>query len=148
MYKHVLIATDGSELAQKGVDHGLALAKVLGATASIVVVSELFTGPVLADGADIGLMTTAAELRHELERSAEALLKSVGEQAERMGVPCETVHVLGVVPAEGILDTAAKRSCDLIVMASHGRRGIVRLVLGSQTAEVLAGATTPVLIVR
>ena len=93
MYKHVLIATDGSELAQKGVDHGLALAKVLGATASIVVVSELFTGPVLADGADIGLMTTAAELRHELERSAEALLKSVGEQAERMGVPCETVHV-------------------------------------------------------
>jgi nucleotide-binding universal stress UspA family protein len=148
MYKQILIATDGSDLAQKGVDHGFALAKLLNATTCVVVVSELFTGITLEGEPKLGLFTGSADLKAAAEAAAKRILDRVRDTAKRAGVQCETVHVRDKFPADGILEAAEKRGCDLIVMASHGRRGIERLLLGSQANEVVTRAKVPVLIVR
>jgi nucleotide-binding universal stress UspA family protein len=79
---------------------------------------------------------------------AQKILAGISETARAMGVACETVHVLDRHPADGIVQTADSKNCDLIVMASHGRRGIDRLLLGSQTLKVLAHTKRPVLVVR
>lgn len=148
MYKHLLIATDGTELAQKGVDHGLSLARDLGARVTIVVVSELFSGISVAGHAEFGLLSSTAEFEKASEVAANRILSAAGDQAKNAGVPCELRHVTDMAPADGILDVAEKEECTLIVMASHGRRGIGRLLLGSQAADVVIHAKVPVLIVR
>lgn len=148
MYRHILIATDGTELAQTGVDHGLSLARLLGARVTIVVVSELFSGISLAGHAEFGFLASTAEFEKASEALAKRILNAVGEQARTAGVPCELRHVINMAPADGILDVAEKEECSLIVMASHGRRGIGRLLLGSQAAQVVTRAKVPVLIVR
>jgi nucleotide-binding universal stress UspA family protein len=146
MYKHILIPTDASEVAQKGVDHGLSLAKSVGAKVTIVTVTErfpLYAGPDWIPG--------PAEIEAWDTRQTEWATKALAEvkaAADRLGVASETVHVSDAQPAEAILATATKGPCDLIVMASHGRRGIRRLLLGSQTSEVLVGSPVPVLVVR
>jgi nucleotide-binding universal stress UspA family protein len=146
MYKHILISTDGSEVAQKGVDHGLALAKSLGARVTIVTVTERF--PVYA-GPD--WIPGPAEMEAWDGRQKEwatKVLADVKAAADRLGVVAETVHVADAQPADAIIATANKGPCDLIVMASHGRRGLRRLLLGSQTSEVLVSSPVPVLVVR
>ena len=148
MYKHILIATDGTELAQKGVDHGLSLARELGARVTIVVVSELFSGISLAGEAEFGLLSSTSEFEQASKAAAKRILKAVEAQAKKAGVPCELRHVTDMAPADGILDVAEKEECSLIVMASHGRRGIGRLLLGSEAAQVVNRAKVPVLIVR
>ena len=145
MYKHLLIATDGSELATKGVEQGLALAKSLNARATAVTVSESWVSVVSGEMAmgfpiddyDKGCAANAAQL-----------LSVVTELAKKTGVACETLHVKDQFPAEGIVETAKARGCDLIVMASHGRRGFARLLLGSQANKVVTHSTVPVLICR
>ncbi len=148
MYKHFLIATDGSDVAQRGVDHGLALAKQLGAKVTVLVVSEVITGNVLAGQPETGLFTRTEELQRSAEVAAKKILGSVGEQAAAAGVACELVHLRDIMPSQGILETTEKNNCDLIVMGSHGWSGIARLFLGSQAVEVVTGAKVPVLIVR
>lgn len=150
MYKQILISTDGSEVAQKGVNHGLALAKSVGAKVTIVTVTEPF--PIYA-GAAAGVgwapppMETA-EHQARQKNAAEQTLADAKAAADRLGVDAETVHVPEAHPAEAIVETASNRHSDLIVMASHGRRGIRRLLLGSQTSEVLSNSAVPVLVVR
>ena len=146
MYKHILISTDGSEVAQKGVDHGLSLAKSLGAKVSIVMVTERF--PVYAGPEWIPGPTEMADYDARQKAAATTILSDVKAAADRLGVDAETVHVPDAQPAEAIIATANKRDCDLIVMASHGRRGLRRLLLGSQTSEVLVSSPVPVLVVR
>jgi len=150
MYRHILIPTDGSELAQKGVEHGLSLAKSLGSEVVIVVVTEPF--PLSAGAAAAGgWLPGPAEVQQyqSAQKSfAEEILANVKAAADKMGVSSVTVHIPDRRPAEEILETAKARGCSLIVMASHGRRGISRLLLGSQTAEVLAHSPVPVLVVR
>ena len=148
MYRHVLIATDGSAVAQKGVDNGLALARQLGAKVTVVTVSEVITGNVLAGQPEIGIFTRTEELERAAEEAAQKILAGVGEQAKLAGVACETVHLRNTMPSKGILETAESRGCDLIVMGSNGWKGIARLFLGSQTMEVVTGAKVPVLVVR
>ena len=146
MYKHILISTDGSEVAQKGVDHGLSLAKTLGARVTIVTVTERFP---LSPSPD--WIPGPAEIESWDARQKEAaaqVLADVKTAADRMGVAAETVHVPEAQPAEAIVATANNVHCDLIVMASHGRRGLRRLLLGSQTSEVLVSSPVPVLVVR
>jgi nucleotide-binding universal stress UspA family protein len=146
MYKHILIATDGSEVARKGVDHGLALAKSVGAKVTIVMVTErwpVYSGPDWIPGP-----TEMAEYDARQQQAATTVLAEVKAAADRLGVAAETVHVPEAHPAEAIIATATERHCDLIVMASHGRRGLRRLLLGSQTSEVLVGSPVPVLVVR
>ncbi|MGE8106541.1 universal stress protein [Allorhizobium sp. NPDC080224] len=146
MYKHILIATDGSEIAQKGVDHGLLLAKNLDAKVMVVTVTEPF--PIYA-GEGWALGPGDFE-RYDADqiKFAQELLAPIKASADRLGVTCETRHVPNRRPAEAILDTAAEEDCSLIVMASHGRRGLERLFLGSQTQEVVSRSSLPVLVVR
>ncbi|RUW29972.1 MULTISPECIES: universal stress protein [unclassified Mesorhizobium] len=149
MYKHILIATDGSELAGKGVAHGLELAKGLGATVTFITVSEPF--PTLAWGGAMAGYVAGDELTYYEESArkyAREVLEKCRADADALGVRTKVLHIENRAPAEAILDTARAEACDLIVMASHGRRGLGRLVLGSQTAEVVSLTEIPVLVVR
>ncbi|MBZ9762558.1 universal stress protein [Mesorhizobium sp. CA8] len=149
MYKKILIATDGSELAQKGVAHGLELAEGLGAAVVFVTVSEPF--PTLAWGGAMAGYVAADELTNYQENArkyAREVLDKCQAEAGAKGIGAKTLHIENRTPAEAILDVAAAEACDLIVMASHGRRGLGRLVLGSQTAEVVSLTQIPVLVVR
>ncbi|MFE3837876.1 universal stress protein [Pseudogemmobacter sonorensis] len=149
MYSHILISTDGSEVAGKGLDHGLTLARALGARVTIITVTEAFPAYVGAAGA--AWFPGPEEIEAYDGRQAEiaaGILKAAIAAADRIGVPAEMLHVPNAPPAEGIVETAKARGCSLICMASHGRRGIGRLLLGSQTAEVLAHSPVPVLVVR
>lgn len=145
MYKHLLIATDGSELARKAVAQGLALAAQLGARVLAVHV----TAPWTAIGIhEIALSLPPENYERAAADSAQSILADVAMRAKAEGVPCETLHVHDRLPAQGILDAAAERGVDLIVMASHGRSGVARLLLGSEANEVVSKSTVPVLICR
>jgi nucleotide-binding universal stress UspA family protein len=150
MYNHILISTDGSEVAQKGVDHGLSLAKSLGARVTIITVTERF--PVYAEAGIAGTWVPGPdEIAHYdagRKEMAQKVLAAVEAAAKKLGVPADTVHVPDAYPAEAIVELAKARDCSLIVMSSHGRRGLRKLVLGSQTSEVLANSPVPVLVVR
>ena len=149
MYTHILIPTDGSELAQAGVAHGLALAKQHGARVTAMTATEA-PGGQFAYSSELWTPGEAEMAAYEQECShdAEAILASVKAIAGQLGLDAETIHVADRRAAPAILDTARNRGCDAIVMASHGRSGMTRVVLGSQTAEVLANATMPVVVVR
>jgi nucleotide-binding universal stress UspA family protein len=148
VYKKILIATDGSDLASAGVEHGLGVAKAVGAHVLIVTVTEPWSSLAMASEADLGNHDAIPSYAAAAATSAAGILEAAASKAADVGVPCDTLHVPDQRPAEAILKTAQEQSCDLIVMASHGRRGIGRILLGSQTAEVLAHAKTPVLVLR
>lgn len=145
MYRHLLIATDGSELANNAVAHGLALAEPLGAKVTAVTVTEAFPTFAFSDP------SVAVPLQvYEEAASARAakILGEVSAAAKLKGVTCDVVHVNDRLPADGIIETAKACGSDLIVMASHGRRGLSKLVLGSQTHEVVSQSSIPVLVCR
>ena len=148
MYKHILIATDGSELADKGVEHGLKLASALGARATVLTVSE----PLSYDAAEVarigGIEDPAGRYDQQIDETMKARFAAIGTRAAAHGVKVDFGHEIDHSPAEAIVRFAKLRECDLIVMSSHGRRGARRLILGSQTAEVVTTTTVPVLVVR
>ena len=144
MYKHILIATDGSELAGKAVTTGLALAKILNAKVTAINATEPWTAMVVGEAA---LAFPVEEYEKGAAESAARILSEISAAAQKQNVPCETVHV-NDFPAEAIVETAKARGCDLIVMSSHGRRGLARVFLGSQATRVLTLSTVPVLICR
>lgn len=139
MYSHILLTTDGSDLAQRGVDHGLKLAKVLGSKVTAVTVTRPYP---------LQIATTVAAWADGQNDHANEILAPIRKAAFKMGVQAHVVHATNDSPAEAIVGTAHKLGCDLIVMASHGRRGVSRLLLGSQTAEVVHSPAVPVLVVR
>jgi nucleotide-binding universal stress UspA family protein len=145
MYKHILIATDGSELGAKAVAQGLDLAKQLGAKVTAITVTEPWTA------AAYGTIPTPTLIKVYDQAAAEnaaRILSSVSEVANMRQVACDAVHVKDRYPADGIIDTAKAKGCDLIVMASHGRRGLARVLLGSETTKVLTLSPIPVLVCR
>jgi nucleotide-binding universal stress UspA family protein len=148
MFEHILIATDGSELAGRAVAQGLALAKATGAKVTAVTVTEPWDALTMAALAERQPGNPVADYDARTAAAANRILWSVGEAAKKQGVPCATVYVKDQHPAEGIIETARTQGCDLIVMASHGRRGLARLLLGSQAAKVVALSPVPVLICR
>jgi nucleotide-binding universal stress UspA family protein len=127
MYRHILIPTDGSELAERGVAHGLALAKSVGAKIYVIYVVE----PLLAVTGDFASVLDRAE-----------------KAAKEAGVSCETIQVENVQPHQAIIAAAEDEGCDLIVMSWHGRSGLSTLLIGSVTSKVLTYAKTPVLVCR
>jgi nucleotide-binding universal stress UspA family protein len=149
MYANILLSTDGSDVARKGVEHGIALAKALNAKATVITVTEplpieLGSGrpgwvppPEMLDSFDAACKERAGKVLDE----ARAMAKQIG-------IPVELLHVPNAHPANAIIETAKSRGCDLIVMASHGHRGFRKLLLGSQTSEVLADGSVSVLVVR
>jgi len=141
MYKHILIATDGSDLAASAVKHGVRLAKSLDAKVTAVTVSEPFHwfDPHMVEGAETAYTEGA-------NRTAASVLGTVADAARTAGISCETIHLENEFPYKGIIDTAKAKDCDLIVMASHGRQGMAAILLGSQTAKVLTHSAIPVLV--
>jgi nucleotide-binding universal stress UspA family protein len=148
MYRHILIATDGSELAGKALTHGIALAKDLNVPVSVVTVTENWSAFDMARDARQGYPNPITRYEELAATAARNVLESAAQVAKSHGVPCELVHVQDQHPAEGIIATAKDKGCDLIVMASHGRRGVDRILLGSQANEVLTHSKVPALIVR
>lgn len=147
MYKKILIATDGSELSGKGVEAGFDLARRSGAEVVVLTVSESF--PTYDLGTRLGLFRDQEAVdRYDAacREAAEAILAAAAAAAG--GVACETLHLPDRAPAAAILETARARSCDLIVITSHGRHGLERFILGSQAARVVQGAEVSVLVVR
>jgi nucleotide-binding universal stress UspA family protein len=145
MIKHMLIATDGSELAERAADQGLELANVLEANVTAVIATEPWVAVVAGDAA-LGL--PSKDYDESTAKDAAEMLGRIVEKAKAAGLPCATVHMKNQFPAEGIVAAAKEKSCDLIVMASHGRRGIARVLLGSVATRVLALSHVPVLICK
>jgi nucleotide-binding universal stress UspA family protein len=148
MHKHILIATDGSDLATKAVESGLALARQIGARATILTASEDWSVFEMAHRAREGASNPIEDYEVLARANADAILARCSEMANAAGVVFDVVYARESHPAEAIVENAKSRGCDLIVMASHGRRGIDRLLLGSQTSRVLALTDLPVLIYR
>ena len=145
MYKHILIATDGSELAGKAIAAGFDLARQLEAKVTAVTVTEPWTAYM---SAEFGLAFPVGEYEKSSSENAVHILASVSKLARKANIECATVHAEDQFPADGILEAAKANNCDLIVMASHGRRGLGRLLLGSQAVNVLTHSSVPVLICR
>jgi nucleotide-binding universal stress UspA family protein len=145
MYKHLLITTDGSELAQKAVEHGLKLAETLNAKATVITVTEPWDALVASE---VIAVLPADAYEENVAISAQKILSGVTSTADAIGRSCATAHVKNRFPADGIVEFAAENGCDLIVMASHGRRGLRRLLLGSIANEVVTRSAVPVLICR
>jgi nucleotide-binding universal stress UspA family protein len=145
MHKHILIPTDGSELSQKAIDYGVALAKSVNAKVTVMTVSVPFHGSAIEPARTFD---TLEQYNERMKTLAAKYLDLARVSAAAMGVRCETLHVEHEQPYLAIIDTAARKSCDLIVMASHGRRGISAIVLGSETLKVLTHSTVPVLVFR
>ncbi|MGB0084386.1 MAG: universal stress protein [Rhodomicrobiaceae bacterium] len=145
MYKHILIPTDGSELAAKAIHQGLALAKALGAEVTIATASEPWDAVVVGE---VAVVLPPEEYDRIASESASKILAAAKALADQDGVACKTLHIKGQHAAEGIIEAAKEKGADLIVMASHGRRGVSRLILGSQAYEVVSHSTLPVLIIR
>ena len=146
MYTHILVSTDGSELAGKGVSHGLALARALGCKATVITVTQPF--PIIYGREWQPTGEAAKSFRDENQRAAEEVLTPVRAQGQELGISVETLHVPEKSAANGILEAAKDLGCDLIVMSSHGRTGISKVLLGSQANKVVAHSSIPVLIVR
>ncbi len=149
MYKHILIATDGSELATEAVTHGLQFAKLCKAVVTVVTVTEPFHS--LGDKQHMFSGLPEAQRRQAISflfDQATKLLDEVAACAQSAGVKCELKLVENSNPYDGIIATAKQCGCDLIVMASHGRSGVSKLLLGSQTMKVLTHTDIPVLVCR
>ena len=144
-----MIATDGSELAEKGVDQGVALAKETGAKVIFVSVTELLPSYGIVVAAEWASSPAAfQEYREAITKAATEILSKAKAKAMEIGVSAEAVHVENQSPAQGIVEAANAKNADLIVIASHGRRGVNKLLLGSQAAEVLSLSTVPVLVIK
>lgn len=147
MYKRILVATDGSELSGKAVDHAIALAKVHGSELVVLKVTLVRA----EDHWDGQMRRSAVEKAEEDRRwvaASQAMVDGVKAAAEAAGVQATAVTERSNFIADTVIEVAKKRQCDLIVMASHGRRGLARVLLGSETQHVLTHSHIPVLVLR
>ena len=145
MFRHILIATDGSDLAHKAATNGISLAKAVGANVTAVTVSAPFRSYDVLPSSVMNDFSGAFSQYVEDVNAAD-LLDDVSKIARACGVRCEVLQIEQEHPHEAIVEVAEREKCDLIVMASHGRRGLAAVLLGSVTAKVLANATVPVLV--
>jgi nucleotide-binding universal stress UspA family protein len=144
MYRHILIPTDGSVLAEHGVTNGLALAKSLGAKVSVIVVEEPFDELRFIEVP--GQTEEPAKYAAQIKKHATNVLNRAANAAKQAGVSCDTIQVENEQPYQAIIAAAKDRGCDLIVMSSHGRSGLSAVLLGSVTNKVLTHTNTPVLV--
>ena len=145
MYNHILIPTDGSELSKLAVYEGVALAKALGARVTVITVTTPFhvftTNPRM-------VTDTPEEYKKQMAALAGQYLDVAKNIAAAAGVTCDLVHLEHEQPYQAIIDTAQNRGCDVIYMASHGRRGVSAILLGSETLKVLTHSAIPVIVCR
>jgi len=145
MYKHILIPTDGSELSDKAVREGIDLAMSVKARVTVFTASPPFRA--FATDATVSVDTRDTYTAGAEERAA-ARLKAGLDYANAKGVQARVQHVFAERPYEAIIAAASKEGCDLVCMASHGRKGIAGLLVGSETNKVLTHSKVPVLVCR
>jgi len=144
MFKRILVPTDGSEITMKAIDTSIALAKSVGAQLYTISVKEPFPYSAISEMQP----TPPQEFFDAQERIAAKRVQAVSDASNAAGVPCQAHTVEALHPWEAIIDHAKRMDCDLLVMASHGRRGVSALLLGSETQKVLTHSKVPVLVVR
>ncbi|MFC5385839.1 universal stress protein [Aquamicrobium segne] len=149
MYKHILVPSDGSAAAMAGVDHALELAKKHASKVTAITVTQPMGGQ-FAFASDLW-SPDEAEIKafdEEQAQNARQILDPIRSKAQALGIPIETIHIPWRLAAAALCEAATEQECSLIVMSSHGRTGMNRVLLGSQTAEVVSRAKIPVLVVR
>ena len=144
MYKRILFPTDGSEITLKALQSAIALAKLTGAEIYVLSVKEPFPYSAISEMQPV----PPQEFYDAQERIASGRVQAAADAARAAGLTCQAHTVEAIHPWEAILDHAKNQGCDLIVMASHGRRGVTALLLGSETSRVLTHTALPVLVVR
>ena len=144
MYQRILVPTDGSEISNKAVQAAAALARLSGAAMMTLSVKEPFPYSAISEMQPV----PPQEFYDAQERIAAERVKNAVATAQAAGVSCQGHTVEALHPWEAILDHAKTQSCDLIVMASHGRRGLSALLLGSETQKVLTHSPVPVLVIK
>jgi nucleotide-binding universal stress UspA family protein len=147
MYKHILVPTDGSKLSGKAIKAAARLAKMCGGRITGVYVIAKDLPPIYAEGVAYGGLS-ARNYKEIKEKEAKRALAAIDIEAETSGVQASRVSLTADQPWKAIVDTARSKKCDLIVMASHGRRGLSGLLLGSETMKVLTHSKVPVLVCR
>jgi nucleotide-binding universal stress UspA family protein len=147
VYTNILVATDGSKLSGKAVTHAVSLAQALGARITAFHASPDYPLPVYADGV-VYQQVSRRDYAAACKKEAAKVLDAVEAKARLAGVPFAQEHTISSVPWEAILAAAKRNKCDAIVMASHGRRGVSALLLGSETQKVLTHSKVPVIVVR
>lgn len=147
MFKHILVPTDGSPLSEGTVSRAISFAKDAGARITFFYAQPDFPMPIYGEGALID-PTTPEQFSKSAEAEARKILESAKSEADAAGVAADTDTVVNEVPYEAVIDAAERHGCDLIFMASHGRRGIAGLLLGSETQKVLTHSKVPVLVYR
>ena len=149
MYKHILVPTDGSSLAAKGIREGVRLAKALGARVSGVYVAPPFIPPMYGEGVVYYPSPfSVGDYKKLTQKNAKKALGTIERTARAAGVRCRTRLVTDPQPWRGILRAARAERCDAIVMGSHGHGAVAGLILGSETNRVLAHSKLPVLVAR
>jgi nucleotide-binding universal stress UspA family protein len=147
MYKNLLVATDGSKLSEKAVAHAIALAQAVGAKMTVFYAAPDYPLPAYADGV-VYEPVSRKEYAKLAASDAAKILDAMATKASSAGVECATAYAIAAAPWEAILAAAKKHKSDAIVMASHGRRGISAVLLGSETQKVLTHSKLPVIVVR
>lgn len=144
MFKRILVPTDGSDITTKAIDTAVGLARTLGAQIQAISVKEPFPYSAISEMQP----TPPQEFFDAQERIAAKRIQAVTAACTAAGVPCEAFTIEALHPWEAIIEHAKAQQCDLLVMASHGRRGVSALLLGSETQKVLTHSSVPVLVVR
>jgi nucleotide-binding universal stress UspA family protein len=147
MFKHILIPCDGSDLSNRVVDKAIEFAGEINARITGFYAQPEYSVPYYEGGIPIDAMTPES-FSSLTDSQAKTILDSVMEKAQAAGVVCDTYTSVSNAPFEAIIDAANSKGCDLIFMASHGRRGIAGLLMGSETHKVLTHTTIPVLVYR
>ena len=146
MFKHILIPTDGSKLSEAALHAGLQLAKEQGSEVTVLYVMPDYSAMMYSSEGMVGY--NPAELRKDAEKTADKVLQAVQEMAKAEGVECKTARTMNFSVHQAIIQQAKDSDCDLICMASHGRKGIAGILLGSETQRVLINSRIPGLVHR
>jgi nucleotide-binding universal stress UspA family protein len=145
MFQHILVPTDGSLLSAAAMEQALTLARDAGARVTVLTATEPFH---ILTAEPSSLATTQDAYLQQVRTEAARILSEAERKAKSLGVQCEVLQVEHDEPYKAIIEAAKKRGCDLIAMASHGRRGVAAVVIGSETAKVLTHSSIPVLVYR
>lgn len=158
MYKNILIPTDGVRTCESAISHGVELAKAIGAKVTALHITpklspheilEIYHPTMIAADGDAQRAQAAMEHVEQLHKEvADRSLAAIEKLAKDMGVACEAVYLTGKAPADGIMDTAAEKNCDLIFMSTHGALGLTGAIFGTVTTKVLSHSKVPVLVQR
>jgi nucleotide-binding universal stress UspA family protein len=147
MYAHFLVPIDGSKFSERALGHALALAKATKGRITVFHASPGYPEPVYAEGVRLPQMTPR-EYAESARKAAAKILDRAAAKAKTAGIACATLHAIDDQPWSAIIAAARKARADTIVMASHGRRGLAGLLLGSETNKVLTHSKVPVVVVR